>query len=408
MVKGVSVGIKEVVATFPVSNPTAQQMYVWTWEVIGALERSGLKIIAFICDGFSTNRAFIKMHKPATILPSGIIFDTINKAAPERKLYFISDVPHLLKTIRNCFMNSRWDNRKSRRHMMNKGKKISWDFLVKLYETDKGKNLRKSFKLNAMNVYPDSYARMKVLYAAQAMSGTVAQDLEDRKWPGTSETVHFIRLFNDWFDCLNGPHSSTGKRKRNPNLNPYTTDVLGDDPKDKRFQFLDSVLDYLKLWKEDTLKKNLDASVNASIAASVLGDADESEIFQGSDDECEDNTPVDRRILSRETLEGIEMSTHAIKAAISFLLQEGISFINPRIFTQDPLEQHFSKVRAGQGGSNNPNYYQALNRNRAIHTIGQLGVKKRKGNSSECASSIVVTTEKLAKRKCIRGPKFDL
>lgn len=30
MVKGVSVRIKEVVASFPVSNPSAQQMYTWT------------------------------------------------------------------------------------------------------------------------------------------------------------------------------------------------------------------------------------------------------------------------------------------------------------------------------------------------------------------------------------------
>jgi hypothetical protein len=76
-----------------------------------------------MCDGASVNRAFIKKHQPATAHGNGIIFDTINKCAKDRTLYFIPDVPHLLKTIRNCMLNSRWDGRKSRRKMMKKGKK---------------------------------------------------------------------------------------------------------------------------------------------------------------------------------------------------------------------------------------------------------------------------------------------
>lgn len=409
MVKGISVGIKEVIATFPTDTPTVQQLYKWTWEVIGALERSGVPIIAFICDGFSTNRAFIRMHKPVTILPSGVIFDTVNKAARDRVLYFISDVPHLLKTLRNCFMNSRWDNRKSRRRMMYRGKKITWDFIIKLFETEKIKNLRKSYKLNAMNVYPDSYARMKVKYAGEVISDTVGQDLEDKNYEGSSGTIEFIRIFNKWFDCLNGAHSFVGKKKRNPNLNPYTKDVLGENPTDTRFQFLDTVLLYLKNWKNEAYNQNQNASVNISAIADATSDAledEHSEIFQGDIDT--DETPAHRRTLSRETLEGIEMSTHAIRSAITFLLNEGVEYVNARIFTQDPLEQHFSKVRGGQGGSNNPNYYQALNRNRAIHTIGQLGVKRKRGNCGESSSSMVVTHDKLPKRKCSRDAKFQL
>lgn len=408
MVKGISVGIKEVIASYPVANPSASQMYMWTWQVIGALERSGVPIIAFVCDGFSTNRAFIRMHKPATPTASGVIFDTINKAARGRKLFFISDVPHLLKTLRNCFMNSRWDNKKSRRHMMYRGKKISWDFLIKLYESQKGKSLRKSFKLNAMNVYPDSYARMKVRYAGEAVSKTVAMDLISQNWEDAEETIAFILMFNRWFDCLNGAHSNMAKRRKNTDLSAYTKEVLGVNPKDKRFKFLDSVLEHLRMWKEEALNQNSNVTVNTSTTADTPRDFDESEIFEGEIETEEDDTPGSRRILSRETLEGIEMSTLAIKSAITFLLEEGVSYINPRVFTQDPLEQHFSKIRAGQGGSNNPNYWQVQNRNRAIHTIGQLGMKKRKGNSMECAVTVEVTSEPLLKRQSHRASKFVL
>ncbi|KAK3925604.1 Transposable element P transposase [Frankliniella fusca] len=112
MVKGVSNGQKEVVATYASANLSATQMYSWTWKVIGALERSGIAVAAFVCDGSSTNRAFIKKHKPCNDThpnENGVVYCTLNKCARERKLFFISDVPHLLKTIRNCFLNSRWD-----------------------------------------------------------------------------------------------------------------------------------------------------------------------------------------------------------------------------------------------------------------------------------------------------------
>ena len=189
MVKGVSNGLKEVVATFAVGNLTARPMYVWTWEVIGALERSGLAVVAFVSDGCSVNRSFIKMHKPVTKLPSGVVFDTINKASRGRILYFMSDVPHLLKTIRNCFFNSRIVKKKGTRLMTRNGKNIVWDFIIKLFQEKKGKTLRKSFKLIAQNVFPDSYASLKVKYAVQILSATVAQDLEDQGWDEASGTI---------------------------------------------------------------------------------------------------------------------------------------------------------------------------------------------------------------------------
>lgn len=100
------------------------------------------------------------------------------------------------------------------------------------------------------------------------------------------------------------------------------------------------------------------------------------------------------------------MTTLAFKPLVTFLLSKGATFINARVFTQDPLEQHFSKIRAGHGGSNNPNLQQCLKKNLAIHLFGELGIKKRKGNSGEDGSTVQVTTEPLAKRKCARIPKF--
>lgn len=402
MVKGVSNGIKEVVATYAVATLSANQLYDWTWHIIGDLERHGIAVVAVVCDGSSVNRAFIKKHKPATVHPSGIIFDTWNKAARGRKLYFLSDVPHLLKTIRNCFLNSRWDNKKSRRKLIKNGKKITWDFVIKLYELKKHKTLRKSYKLNAQNVYPDSYARMRVNLAGQVLSTTVAKDMDSQGWSSAKETVTFIQKVNDWFDCLNGAHSTQGRKKRNENLKPYTSK---DDP---RFSILDDFLKYLDEWQIDAenVNQSINATLNADNSMNVdTPDGDTSDIESAAYDP-ETDTAVSKKLLSRETLEGIRMSTLAFKPLVHFLLDEGASFINARVFTQDPLEQHFSKVRAGQGGSTNPNLVQVLNRNRVLHTVGQLGMRKRKGNSGQEARVVEVTHEPLPKRKCNRVPKF--
>ncbi|XP_052131084.1 uncharacterized protein LOC127751486 [Frankliniella occidentalis] len=401
MVKGITNGIKEVVATFATSKLSANQMYMWTWKVIGALERSGIAVLVFVSDGSSVNRSFIKKNKPATQHPSGIVFDTWNKATTGRKLYFFADVPHLLKTIRNCLLNSRWDGKKSRRKMVKNGKKISWDFIIKLYEAKKDKSLRKSYKLNAMNVYPDSYARMRVKLAGQVLSKTVSTDLRSQGWFEASETALFLEKVNDWFDYLNGAHSSIATKTRNKNVAAYTSET------DERFGLIEDFLNYLEDWEKEA--QNPNQSVNASMIsnASINNlDHDESEIEDGVFNPDEE-TSSSKRLMSKQTLDGIRMTSYAFKPLVSFMLKAGASFVNARVFTQDPLEQHFSKVRAGQGGSNNPNIFQVLNRNRALHTIGQLGTRKRKGNHGEDSNQIEVTTEPLPKRKYVRGPKFS-
>lgn len=254
---------------------------------------------------------------------------------------------------------------------MKNGQKITWDIIIRLYELKKGKNLRKSYKLNAMNVYPDSYARMKVKFAGQALSATVCKDIRSENWPDATQTALFIEYVNDWFDCLNGAHSFMAKRTANTKIAPYT---VKDDP---RFDLLDKFMVYLNEWQNEAQRSNetLNSTVAANISANI--DGDESIIEEEGFDPTND-TPASKRILSAQTLEGIRMTTLAFKPLVHFLLDEGTRYINARVFCQDPLEQHFSKVRSGQGGSNNPNIDQVLNRNRALHTIGQLGLKKKR------------------------------
>jgi len=64
------------------------------------------------CDGESSNRRLWKLHSQN----DEMIYKVPNPLAVDHQLYFSSDPPHLLKTIRNCWHNSKrtlWVSKKS-------------------------------------------------------------------------------------------------------------------------------------------------------------------------------------------------------------------------------------------------------------------------------------------------------
>ena len=73
------------------------------WEVIEALEMYGIPVVSLTSDGAKPNRRFYKMCQ----LGPTVEYKTSNPfRADQAELFFFCDVPHLLKTARNCFSNS--------------------------------------------------------------------------------------------------------------------------------------------------------------------------------------------------------------------------------------------------------------------------------------------------------------
>ena len=254
---------------------------------------------------------------------------------------------------------------------------------MRLYFTFKQCTFRKLFRLNSQNVFPNSYSVMKVKYAAEVLSDTVALDIEQQNSPSTKETVRFIRYFNKFFDCLNGAHSAQHIRTRNSNLAPYTNE---NDP---RFEWLtDDFLKYLKDWEDqvEAEREALKLELARYGASSTEGKALKFAISQ-----------LDKKFLSRQTRQGLELSIRGFIAAVKFLLREGADFVNARTFSQDHLEQYFSLQRAGGGGSTNPNVSQFLSKQVSLSIQRDLGVK-RKGNVSEVGEMADISDAPLPKR----------
>ena len=105
MVRGLFIGLKFPLAQFATQSLTADQLFPLAWEAVQKLEAADFKVIAFVCDGASQNRKFFRMHSNNS--KSETTYKTNNPYAGEpRPIYFFSDAPHLIKTVRNCWANS--------------------------------------------------------------------------------------------------------------------------------------------------------------------------------------------------------------------------------------------------------------------------------------------------------------
>ena len=104
MVSGILSDLEFPYVSFPCSSITGDQLYSIVWGCIRRLEACGFKVLVITCDGASTNRTFFKLHTSTT---NDGAYKTVNPFADEeRPIFFISDPPHLIKTVRNCWANS--------------------------------------------------------------------------------------------------------------------------------------------------------------------------------------------------------------------------------------------------------------------------------------------------------------
>lgn len=104
MVRGLFIDLKFPFAQFATRTVTSDQLFPLAWEAVQKLEAADFKVTAFVCDGASQNRKFFRMHSNNS---TETVYETSNPYASEsRSIYFFSDAPHLIKTVRNCWANS--------------------------------------------------------------------------------------------------------------------------------------------------------------------------------------------------------------------------------------------------------------------------------------------------------------
>ena len=113
MVRGLFNNLKFPYATFPAKSTSTDQLLPLYMVAVFRIERSGFRVIGTTLDGYrySANRRFMSLLAEDTPgVP--VKYEAKNPCTlSDHRIYFFSDPPHLLKTIRNCMVNpkrTRW------------------------------------------------------------------------------------------------------------------------------------------------------------------------------------------------------------------------------------------------------------------------------------------------------------
>lgn len=278
------------------------------WECVGILEDCGFRVAAFVADGLSANR---KMFQELNNLNLRFPYKCQNIFNPQHEIFLIFDPPHLLKTVRNNLYASRTGGTK----LLNKdGKFIRWRHFTavpKLFETTE----LRCCKLTDAHFRMQSFAKMRVIFAAQLLSNSVARIMRARGGEDMEASAWFAGIFNKWFDIMN----TSTKFTYNADLKPYCS------PDDSRLDWLENdFLPQMRKWR----------------------------------DSCAGGTATEKakKFLSWQTYEGLELTTMAIVNLIRTflpLLPTNYYIITKRL-NQDPLEAFFGQIRKSGGTCENP------------------------------------------------------
>ena len=263
-------------------------------EAIEKLDAIGLRVLVVMSDMGSN---FHSLALRLGITPEKPWFTHNNK------VYFLMfDPPHLIKCIRNNLM----------KYIFKFGNLVaSWKDIEVFYNKDKELSIRSAHKLTDKHIHPNNFQKMKVKYATQVLSHTVAASLCTYISlgvlpPSAMGTAELILKFDTLFDSVNSSKLYSPKKLKTP-ITVTSNHV----------NFFNEAITFISNLK----------------------------VFDG-------NTEVTGRI---KCIKGWLITINAIISIWKHLQQNhDFKFLFTRRLNTDPLENFFGTIRQQGGNSDNP------------------------------------------------------
>lgn len=177
MVRGLIKNYKEPISyTFSSGATKGPELAKQIKEIITELQKTGFKVLATVCDQGTNNRQAIKILVNET---RGIYLR--RGETPKNNAFLLNgeeivplyDPPHLLKGIRNNLLSKNLEF-----EMEGKKKIAKWHHLELFHAENPGyKGIRLVPKLTDAHIIPQKIGKMKVKYASQVFSATVASNM---------------------------------------------------------------------------------------------------------------------------------------------------------------------------------------------------------------------------------------
>lgn len=181
----------------------------------------GLKVVAVTCDMGPVNRA---MWKELKVFANNTRVTTSipHPLDPDCSLYFLADVPHLIKNLKQAFLTHKtlflYHETVTRYNLPSNC--VNLAHVKDLLEFQTKKQLKIAPQLTDAILNPGQYEKMRVSHALHLFSKSVSAGLRylvAREGRDTSyeTTAWFIDLINKWFDLMSSRHPVMALSKSN-------------------------------------------------------------------------------------------------------------------------------------------------------------------------------------------------
>lgn len=302
---------KDVAHILPVANIEAVQLHAALTKTILELENAGLTVIAVITDNNSINRKVMSLFSETRTVD--IVYPhPVDKARP---LFYVVDPVHLLKCIRN-----NWLNQKNPGTCIFYPETFSTSSLVRvngasfkairdLHASEQHSVTKFGYGLSYKALHPSNIERQNVKLVLKVFSSFVVEALKMRgdelNLNYAEGTAHFIDLILKWWHVVNVKSPSKGRRLRDPLQDPVRS-LTG-----KQIEFLNNFLDWLDTWRD---------------------------------------IKMDTGALSTETHSALRLTCYALVELCRYCLEElNFDYVLLGKFQTDSLEERFGQYRRLSG-----------------------------------------------------------
>lgn len=304
---------QQIFVLYGLNSLKADTLHDVTKKIIIGLEKIGLRIIFVVTDNNSINRKMMSLFNSPPSL--NIVYP--HPADSSRPLFYIFDSVHVLKSIRNNWLNQKneelnffYPDIENLSHCHT----ASFLTLRKLYNLECKKLLKFGYGLSIKALWPSNLVRQNVRLVLQVFNEYIVEALMElgskHNLNHFESTANFIKIICTWWKIVNVKTPGKGYR-----LKDKMQESIKDAINDEKILFLNKVWSWLQKWEEMKLQ---------------IG------------------------VFTRETLTAFKHSTHALIEISSYCFTElKMSYVLLGKFQTDVLESRFGKYRQLAGSQYN-------------------------------------------------------
>ena len=199
-------------------------------EAIDVVTEAGGHVKVIVCDQGANNRALFSQLGVTVEHP---YFEHVSG-----EIICMFDPPHLFKSVRNNLIKYIFQTGDN-------GKYVDWSFIRQFYDQDSKQALRLCPKLTMKHMEVTNFSKMKVSYAVQVLSKSVAAGINTyvslKALPdAATTTANFLDKMDSLVDCFNSRSQYSSKLKPHKSAISSVSVHIG---------FLHNALDWVGKWK---------------------------------------------------------------------------------------------------------------------------------------------------------------